>query len=98
MIVKWIGEHNYALTTQYLEQIGVKGATIVQGYIGEDNGRPYKGVIIEVDGSLTEQQLQQIDAVLPYCRREGQVVRDLAKEIDDLKARIEKIEKFIKLS
>jgi hypothetical protein len=97
MIYKWLGEHNYSLTSQHLEQIGIKGAIYTQGYIDKYNDELYKGVIIDFSGTLTEQQLQQIDAILPYCRREGHVVRDLLKEIDELKTRVSSLEK-VKLS
>ena len=80
-------------------QIGIKVSSITEGdiVIGLDaSGLPItrKGIEIELENE-TVMALEELDIQFQGLKREGSVVRNLAKELDELKAKIEKLERKV---
>jgi len=101
---RWLEEEN-SKTCEQLEQeldCKVKSITegnIIVGYVDtiDENGKPVKlpvtckGIEIEFEGEPSDEQLARLDIKFMGLKREGG--KDLIAEIDELKTKIEKLEK-----
>jgi len=85
------------------KQIGIQPKSIVKGMIpttemitnmdGVLVPKQRIGIELEFTEKLTTEQLQKLDDMFSDMTREGNISRNFAAEITELKARIEKLEK-----
>ena len=96
MIVKWFGQGT--IEPKQLRDLGISHAGMAVGLVGtgetiedeDDGGNPITreirkpGVAINFSGTPTDEVLEQIDLLLPLCKREGKTdfPHNVARNLD----------------
>jgi len=109
MIIRWYGDNPWLATAQ-LNELRIKFKTLFVG--GIDTGKTVEvehfdgnktiepiirqGVAIEFEPAVDESILQMVDVLVPSLLREGLPARNLAAEINELKAKVGELEKKVR--